>query len=467
MRGLTHWNWKPFFFPTSPQDELIPIVCRVAPGDCRIEFEWYDKGSNSEHLVRFRPADHEEWQSLPLTGPVAVIGNLKNDEDYEFQVCRCDGAAVSRLKYARTGIYPDTVINYIHPREREINPLGYCPCSPTLCRLPSGALLSGNDVWAPGRPSDVAQLFKSTDEGKTWRYVTDLHPCLWPKLFVHRGKLYALSCSMEYGNLQISCSEDEGETWCMPAVLMTGEGFSEFGPHKAPVPVVEHKGRLYTAIEYGAWKIGDHQSTLLSIDADADLMDPANWCFSPFLRLDRSWPGVPDGIKCGYIEGNAVIGPDGELYNLLRMDFPGRGKACLLRAGKDPEAPEEFVEVIDCPLGANSKFEVHRDPVTGKYVMIGTEQVDDVKDASGNPHPVQRLVLSMAVSEDLRHWRVVYRLFDYRQCDPEFVGFQYPSWLISGNDLYVQSRVAINGGETYHNANCEIFSVVHDFRQYL
>ena len=43
---------------------------------------------------------------------------------------------------------------------------------------------------APAKPSNVTQLFKSTDEGKTWRYVADLSPCLWPVLFVHRGKVY-------------------------------------------------------------------------------------------------------------------------------------------------------------------------------------------------------------------------------------------------------------------------------------
>ncbi len=84
---LTHWNWKLFFFPIKPQDELIPTVRRVAPGTCCVEYEWYDKGSDGAHLVRSRLADQEEWQSMPLTESVTVIENLRNEDDYEFQIC--------------------------------------------------------------------------------------------------------------------------------------------------------------------------------------------------------------------------------------------------------------------------------------------------------------------------------------------------------------------------------------------
>jgi len=469
MRGLKHWNYKPFTHLTDLESRKLPVVCRVAPGIGKIEFEWYDHGCDGGHAVRYRPADSETWTICPLTEPVVQLEGLLDQTDYEFVVYRTQADGESQLKYARTGFIPGTVINYIHPREREINPLGYCPSSPTICRLPSGALLSGHDIWAPNKPSNIGQLFKSTDEGRTWRYVTDLCPCMWPELFVHRGRLYALSCTMEYGDLQISCSDDEGETWCRPVVLMAGGGFTEIGPHKAPVPVVEHNGRLYTAIEFGSWKIHDHQSTILSIDADADLMEPENWQYGPFVQMNRSWPGAPEGIKGGYIEGNVVVGPDGVIRNMLRLDYPGTGKAVLLRANpEDPEAPQEFEAVISCPVGANSKFEMHRDPVTGKYIAFGTEQVEDVKYPGTNTlHADQRLVLSMAVSDDLHHWKVVHRLFDYRDLDAETVGFQYPDWLISGDDIYVQTRVAFNGADTFHNGNCETFAVVKNFRQYL
>ena len=85
-KRLTHWNLK-LFFPTKPQDELIPTVCCIAPETCCVEYEWYDKGSDGVHLVRYRLADQEEWQSMPLTESVTVIENLKNEKYYEFQIC--------------------------------------------------------------------------------------------------------------------------------------------------------------------------------------------------------------------------------------------------------------------------------------------------------------------------------------------------------------------------------------------
>jgi len=459
MKGLSHWNYRPFTHVTQLGQRRLPVVCRVAPGVRRFEFQWYDDGFDGEHAVRYRVRGAGKWTSLPLAGDTVPLEDLEDETDYEFIVYRLGAEGESRLKLARTGFVPGTVINYIHPMEREINPLGYCPSSPTIVRLPSGALLCGHDVWAPAKPSNVTQLFRSADEGGTWRYVTDLCPCLWPELFVHRGALYILACTEEYGDLVVSRSDDEGATWRAPAHIMTGGGHTEIGPHKAPVPVVEHEGRLHTAIEFGAWRIRDHQSTILSIDVDADLMEPANWRYGAFLPLDRSWKGMPEGIRAGYIEGNVVVGPDGELRNLLRIDHPSSGRAVLLRGNSaDPEAQQTFEGVVPCPVGSNSKFQMARDPVTGKYIAVGTEQ-------TGAFHG--RTVLSMAASDDLYGWKVVYRLFDYHDADPAKVGFQYPDWIFSGDDLCVQVRVAFNQADTFHNGNFSIFTKVEDFRRYL
>ena len=64
---------------------------------------------------------------------------------------------------------------------------------------------------------------------------------------------------------------------------------------------------------------------------------------------------------------------------------------CCAEKNDDPEAKLELDRIVDCPLGSNSKFQLYQDPVTKKYIMIGTEQAED------KPN---RTVLSMAVSED-------------------------------------------------------------------
>lgn len=470
MKGFTSANYRPYTTIMDLKDRDLPVICRLAPGSQTVELEWFDNGYDGAHEVIYRKCDtNDDWIALAVDGAVITINGFEDYVDYEMKIRRVGCEGESNIRYVRTGDVPDTVITYFHPKDREINPIGYCPSSPCLCRLPSGVLLAMYDVWAPLQPSHVSQIMRSVDNGKTWRYLTEISPSIWGKMFYHRDKLYILSCMVEYGSLQIMCSEDEGATWCYPRILIPGFGvYAKTAPHKAPVTVVEHNGRLYSGVEYGHWGIGDHQSMVASIGVDEDLMEPSNWKFSPLVKLDRDWPGLPDGIMGGYIEGNVVLGPDGILRNMLRLDYPGTGKAVLLKIDlDDPEGPQQFDAVIDCPVAANSKFETKRDDVTGKYICIGTEQVETIRNPDGTFNDRQRLILSMAVSPDLYNWKVVYRIFDYRELDATKVGFQYPSWEISGDDILVQSRTAFNGADTFHNVNYQLLSVIKDFRQYL
>ncbi len=71
---------------------------------------------------------------------------------------------------------------------------------------------------------------------------------------------------------------------------------------------------------------------------------------SDFLLKDKNnlFSGIRSSNYC--IEGNILVGPDERLYNMLRLDFAGTGKACLLRAGDGPENQEQFAAVVECPF---------------------------------------------------------------------------------------------------------------------
>lgn len=229
------------------------------------------------------------------------------------------------------------------------------------------------------------------------------------------------------------------------------------------MPVIEFNHRLYTAIDYGCWRHQQHSNGLLSIDVDDDLLDAANWRFTPFTRYDPNWENAPKGFCPGCIEGNAVVSPDGVISNYLRIDHPNcvpkYGRAVVLRGkNDDPEAKLELDRIVDCPLGSNSKFQLYQDPVTKKYIMIGTEQAED------KPN---RTVLSMAVSEDFYTWKVVKRILDYRHADPAHVGFQYPDWMFDGNDILLLVRTAFGRSFNFHDANYQCFIRIENFRQYL
>lgn len=466
MKGNTGWNYRPFTRLIDMEIRTLPFVCRIAPFAGGFEFQWFDNGApDGEHFVRYRVyTSLGEWTDLPLREDTLRIEGLTDQQDYEFQVCRKGAEGASAVRLVRTGFVPGTVVNYLHPEDKVYAFSGHSLCSPTLVRAPSGALITAMDVFE-GRfgNSKLTLIFKSKDEGKTWRYVTDIYPSFWPKLFVHRGSLYLFSGSQDYGDMLIGRSEDEGETWTVPTHIISGCGPSEMGPHKGPQPIIEFNGRLYTAIDYGCWRHQQHSNGLLSIDADADLLNAANWSYTPFTRYDPSWPGAPKGFCPGCIEGNAVVSPDGVISNYLRIDHPNcvprSGKAVVLRGdNSDPEAPLVLDRIVDCPVGSNSKFQLYKDPVTGKYMMIGTEQ---------NEQMPGRTVLSMAVSEDFYTWKVVHRILDYRTADPGHVGFQYPDWIFDGEDILLLVRTAFGRSFNFHDANYQTFYRIKNFRQYL
>lgn len=466
MRGNSCWNYKPFTRLVDMEVQNLPFICRISPFAGGFEMQWFDHGQpHSGHKLLFRVyMSLEAWSEIPLVDDTIRIDALTDEQDYEFKVVRTDGTGESGVRLVRTGYVPGIVVNYLHPEDKTYAFSGHSLCSPTIVRLPSGDLLTAMDVFS-GQfgNSKLTLLFKSKDNGKTWRYVTDIYPSFWPKLFVHRGKLYLFSGSQDYGDMLIGRSDDEGETWTVPTHIISGCGPNEMGPHKGPMPIIEFNGRLYTAIDYGCWRHRQHSNGLLSIDADADLLDAANWSYTPFIRFDASWPNAPKGACPGCIEGNAVISPEGVISNYLRIDLhgcdPAFGKAVVLRGDNDnPEAPLRLDRIVDCPLGSNSKFQLYQDPITHKYIMIGTEQSEDKPG---------RTVLSMAVSEDFYTWKVVKRILDYHMADPEHVGFQYPDWIFDGDDILLLVRVAFGRSFNYHDANYQCFFRIENYRQYL
>ena len=466
MRGNTGWNYKPYTRLIDLDVREKPFICRVAPFETGFEIQWFDHGQpEGGHALYYRGyTSLKEWNIVPLEGDTARIENLIEEYDYEFKVVRTDGTGESGVRLARTGFVPGTVVNYLHPEDKTYAFSGHSLCSPTIVKLLSGDLMTAMDVFT-GQfgNSKLTLLFKSKDGGKNWRYVTDIYPSFWPKLFVHKGKLYLFSGTQDYGDMVIGRSDDEGETWTNPTHIISGCGPNEMGPHKGPMPVIEFNHRLYTAIDYGCWRHQQHSNGLLSIDVDDDLLDAANWRFTPFTRYDPNWENAPKGFCPGCIEGNAVVSPDGVISNYLRIDHPNcvpkYGRAVVLRGkNDDPEAKLELDRIVDCPLGSNSKFQLYQDPVTKKYIMIGTEQAED------KPN---RTVLSMAVSEDFYTWKVVKRILDYRHADPAHVGFQYPDWMFDGDDILLLVRTAFGRSFNFHDANYQCFIRIENFRQYL
>ncbi len=455
MIGITQWNHTPYTLCTDPAIKREFFITQILPTADGFTVHFRDTQSGP-HTLCYRLRGQEAWEksdSLTVTG-------LETDADYECAVCRESGE-MTAVRLVHTYEPIGGIVNYLHPEDPAYISSGKFLCSPGICVLPSGKLLASMDIFDHGAAQNLTLIFESNDKGESWQYLTELRPCFWGKMFVHRDRLYMLGMSCEYGDLLIGVSDDEGKTWAPPVRLFSGANAQEVGWHKAPMPVIEHEGMIYTAIDYGAWKHGGHASCMASCAADADLLDPKNWHMTDPLPFDSTWEGLPGGKLSGLLEGNAVVAPDGGIVNMLRIQQYQAERRCgdavILRM-TDRDDKLAFDKVIDFPLGASSKFVTLK--IKNTYVAVGNEWFNP-KDGA------ERTLLSVAVSEDMEHWTVVERVVDRREDDRKIVGFQYPDMALVDNDLIVLSRTAFGGAHTFHDSNSITCHRIENFIKYL
>ncbi len=446
MKAHKNWSYAPYHPPFTEVGE--PYICRVVPTVDSISFDWLSTGAES-YRVFCRVRNRGEFTQVCATADcTCTLSGLENGQEYEFYVE--DGKGRSRIRLAKCGFCVGIVVNYLHPEDEAYDFSGRYLCSPSLVRHPEGYLLASMDVFAGNYPQNLTLIFRSDDDGKHWRYVTELLPCFWGKLFVHKGEVYMLGVSTEYGDLLIGKSSDGGKTFGEPTVLLRGSNgkAGNMGWQRTPFPLYEYQGRLWGSLDYGSWGKGYHAAAILSVSVDDDLLDADNWSFSEPLRYDPAWPGVAAGKSCGTLEG-AIVEKDGKLWDIMRYHAEGMWGLvlCYEINTENPEAPLRFDHVIQFPCN-HSKFEIffHK----GKYYSLANRILCFEK---GN----MRNLLSLMVSDDCEHWEVRQDVIDYRDEDPEKIGFQYVDCLIEGDEMLFLCRTAMNGADSFHNANYSTF----------
>ena len=464
MKGSSAWSHAPYAPLMWDTGDIY--ICRVVPYETSIHFEWLAMEAN-EYSIFYRVRGEGEFVCAGSTAACEFdIRNLSSDTDYEFYVC-ADGKQ-SRVRLARCGAVEGTVVNYLHPEDEVYAFAGRYLCSPSLLRHPDGFLLASMDLYAPAAPQNLTLIFRSDDDGETWHYVSELCPCFWGKLFVHRGVLYMLAVSTEYGDLLIGKSTDGGKTFSAPVALLRGfsailssnrESFRRVGVHKNPQNLVSYKGRLYETLEWGSWVVKfRHAAMVMSMDENDDPMCPESWHFSEPVKYDPAWQGTaPDGIA-GNLEGTLCVSSDGTLYNMMRYQTQEEKKILAYRVNTDdPDAPLEFSHAVEFPANL-SKFMIKYDAVSQRYFSIACRRLDEPA--------TKRNLLSLFSSKDLEHWEVVCDLLDKRHEDPEKIGFQYVDFFIEGSDILFLCRTAMHGPHNYHDSNYSTFHRIENFRKY-
>ena len=332
--------------------------------------------------------------------------------------------------------------------------------SPSIVILPDGSYVATHDFFGPQsgfHEAATSRVFRSKDKGRTWTHLTDLQGQFWSTLFYHRKALYLIGTHKEYGDIILRRSSDGGATWTR-AVLREGHF------HCAPQPVIVHNDRVWRAMEDadggGGW--GKHfRAFMMSAPEKADLMNPESWTTSNALPRDPAWLG---GQFNGWLEGNAVVTPQGAMKDILRVDIPSGGKVAMVDISADGKtaAFNPQTGFLDMPGGAK-KFTIRFDRKSKQYWSL----VNWVPPGNEKLHAARvRNTLALACSPDLKNWTV--RAILLHHPDVEKHGFQYVDWQFDGADLIAAVRTAFDdaqgGAHNFHDANYLTFLRVKKFR---
>ncbi len=384
---------------------------------------------------------------------------------------------------------PGVVVDYSHASTAVY--LG----SPSIAILPDGSFVAKSDEYGRGAKGAVSKIYQSLDRGQSWKQISTVEGMFWANLFVHNGVLYMMGTGHGHGGgtCVIRKSTDGGFVWTVPEDEYTGILFDDPPYHTAPMPMVIHDGRIWRSMEDEKGILPQHWGTrfrafMMSAPVDSDLLKASSWNASDRLGYNPKWL---DGRFRGWCEGNAVIDPKGNIVNVLRVDHrPDGGKAAIIRYSSDGKRsyfdPEK--DFIDFP-GGNKKFYIQYDEQSGLYWAMSNPII--LKHAGGNLENAREFVkkniptssnpggrfafsnpertrntLALLTSKDLREWKIRKVVLYHPEISKH--GFQYPYFLIDGQDIIFLSRTAYNdgqgGADNQHNANYLTFHRINNFR---
>jgi hypothetical protein len=236
--------------------------------------------------------------------------------------------------------------------------------------------------------------------------------------------------------------------------------------HCAPMLVTEHNGRLWRPMERRNPPKGwgtTYCAGIFSVPVDADLLNAKSWTFSEILPSNREWNGKDMG---GWLEGNAVVTPEGELVDVLRVETRSPDeKAAIVHVSADGKTLtfDPTKDFVDFPGGAK-KFAIRFDPQTRTYWTLAS--IVHERHRRNGPGSI-RNTLALTSSKDLKTWTVNCILL-YHPDVPKH-GFQYVDWLFDGDDIIAACRTAWDddegGAHNNHDANYLTFHRIANFRK--
>ena len=162
-----------------------------------------------------------------------------------------------------------------------------------------------------------------------------------------------------------------------------------------------------------------------------------------------------------------VLGKDGVIYNIFRFDDMGRGYAGVLKLSDDGTTYSLLdgnKSLIKNFPTAVSKFMIKYDEATGKYICLSN--VHGGPEVNLDRH---RRVLAISVSDDLINWETKDYLLVEREMMNENVSslahaWQYPDFVIDGDDLHYVVRESSGDASNWHDSNYITFYTLSDYK---
>jgi len=198
---------------------------------------------------------------------------------------------------------------------------------------------------------------------------------------------------------------------------------------------------------------------MMSAPINSNLLLAESWTSSNKLTYQKKWPGG------GWLEGNAVVSPEGKIINILRNHTENGGKAAMATVSDDGRKiffnPDSGF--INFPGGCK-KFTIRYDSESKLYWSL-TNFVPDRHRKKIEEQTRNTLVL--VSSNNLVNWKInSYLLY---HSNVEKVGFQYADWQFEGKDIIFVSRTAFydtefGGSANNHDANYFTFHRLENFR---
>ncbi len=367
--------------------------------------------------------------------------------------------------YAKRAKVPGIVVDYLPASTKTF--IG----SPSIAILPNGDYVASHDFFGPASTEyqqAMTAVFKSADKGKSWKKVAEIKGQFWSNLFVHQHALYLMGCWKHHGNIILRRSLDGGITWSEPndsscGLLREGEY------HTAPMPMVVWHGRLCRAFENArsSTTVGGirYSAMVISAPVDANLLAAASWTTTNYLSCDSTYLKGKFG---GWLEGNAVVTPEGELIDFLRVETSekGRDMAAIVTISEDGKTAsfDQATGFLDF-IGGARKFSIRYDESSKRYWTIANMIT---KEFASLPAGKVRNTLVLKSSADLKNWIVEKVLLHH----PDVLkhGFQYVDWQFDRKDIIFLSRTAydddLGGADNFHNANYLTFHRIKNFRNF-